>query len=181
VKISVDVDSVLMEGMRRLDEYNRMISFFDDNSVIENISYKGDLLNYINSGKTVGEIVRLAGGDWFETYEKIYDAINKKQLKVVEKKEISESEDPILEFLVALELFNKNKIYESYKIISNIIENDTANEQIKKFYSNLKLFISRYFNKRYGGENSCFSLNRAKLLDENIYISPTEGFLLSRL
>lgn len=181
VNESVNVDSVLMEGVQRLEKEKEMSSLFDDCSVIDNISYNGELLDYIDSGRTVGEIVRLAGGDWFETYVKIYEAINKGELKVAGRKETADGEDPILEFLVALELFNKNKIYEAYKIISKIIENNTANEQIKKFYSNLKLFISRYFYKRYGGENSCFSLNKSKLLDEKQYISPTEGFLLSRL
>jgi tetratricopeptide (TPR) repeat protein/putative sterol carrier protein len=43
------------------------------------------------------------------------------------------------------------------------------------------LHITRYFYKKFGGENTIFVLNRMRLLDEKIYIAPVEGFVLSRI
>jgi len=176
----VQVDEVLMKCMKRIDLYNDMLEHFNEKSILKAKGYEGRLKQYINSKNNVSRIIRLAGGDWFDIYKEIFNGITNGQIVVLEESE-EDIEDPVLEFLVALELFNKNKIYESYKIVHSLVRHHSVKEQIRKFYSNLKLFISRYFYKNYGGENSCFSLNRAKLSDEDIHISATEGFVLSRI
>ena len=63
----------------------------------------------------------------------------------------------------------------------SILSSGYHNEQIKKFYDNMVLYITKYFTKKFGGENTVFSVNRLKLLDEKIYISPVEGYVLSRV
>lgn len=176
----IQVDEILMKCMKRIDLFNDMKEHFNGKSILENKGYEGRLKEFINGKNNVSRIVKLVGGDWFDVYKEILSGINNGQIIVTDESE-DDLEDPVLEFLVALELFNKNKIYESYKIVHKIVRHHNVKEQIRKFYSNLKLFISRYFYKNYGGENSCFSLNRAKFSDEDIHISPTEGFILSRI
>lgn len=179
--ISIPVDFLILEGLRRKDDISRFFKLFSLNSVIEIRDENNPLKKYIDGVKTVGEIVREIGGDYFSTYEQIYTGIINGDIKIVSEKEFVETEDPIVKFIVALELFNKNKIYESLKSIISILSSGYKNDQIKKFYDNMVLYITKYFTKKFGGENTVFSVNRLKLLDEKIYISPTEGFVLSRI
>jgi len=116
-----------------------------------------------------------------KTYEKIYSGIIHGDIIAIGEGEYNEDEDPVIKFIIGLELFNKNKIYESFKMISSIINSGFKNEQIGKFYENMVLHITRYFYKKFGGENTIFVLNRMRLLDEKIYIAPVEGFVLSRI
>lgn len=180
----VSVENLLMEGLRRSDEMKNMLSYFNDYSIIEVVDPENDKIGFFDGKKTVRDVLLLKGGDDFVSYKLIYEGLKNKVYKIVGEKEsadILDNNDPITDFLVALELFNKNKIYESYKKVKTIISRGYKGEQILKFYDNLKIFITRYFYKKFGGENSCFALNRLKFLDEKIYITPTEGFVLSRI
>jgi curved DNA-binding protein CbpA len=180
----ISVDALLMEGLRRSDEMKNMLRYFNDNSVITVINEDEDKIGLFDGEKTVKEVVYLKGGDYFSTYKLIYEGLKNKVYRIITEKDdetLSTINDPILEFLVALELFNKGKIYESYKKIKGIISKGYKGEQVTKFYDNLKIFITKYFYKKFGGDNSCFALNRLKFLDDKIYITPTEGFVLSRI
>ncbi|MCB4205585.1 DUF4388 domain-containing protein [Deferribacterales bacterium Es71-Z0220] len=180
----VSVENLLMEGLRRSDEMKNMLKYFNDNSIIEVVDAENDKIGLFDGEKSVKEVLFLRGGDDFVTYKLIYEGLKSKIYKIVGEKESSDTpgvNDPILDFLVALELFNKGKIYESYKKVKTIISKGYKGEQVLKFYDNLKIFITKYFYKKFGGDNSCFALNRLKFLDEKIYITPTEGFVLSRI
>ncbi len=179
--VSMPVDFLILEGLRRKDDMSRFFKVFSQNSVIVVKDEQNPLKKYADGTKSVGEIVREIGGDYFSTYEQIYTGIINGTMKIVSEKEFVEPEDPIVKFIVALELFNKNKIYESLKSIISILNSGYQNDQIKKFYDNMVLYITKYFTKKFGGENTIFSVNRLKLLDEKIYISPVEGFVLSRM
>lgn len=178
--ISMSVDMLILEGLRRKDDMNRFLKIFNEKSVLILKDPEHPLCDVINGQRTVGEIVNIVGGDPFETYEKIYSGIVNGDIKVSGEGDFTEENDPIIRFIIGLELFNKNKIYESFKTVSSIINSGFKNEQIKKFYDNMVLHITKYFYKKFGGENTVFTINRLKLLDEKIYISPVEGFVLSR-
>jgi len=180
----VSVENLLMEGLRRSDEMKNMSKYFNDYSIIEVVDPENDKIGLFDGKKSVKEVLFLKGGDDFVTYKLIYEGLKNKIYKIIGGKEsadMSGINDPIMDFLVALELFNKGKIYESYKKVKTIISMGYKGEQILKFYDNLKIFITKYFYKKFGGDNSCFALNRLKFLDEKIYITPTEGFVLSRI
>ncbi|MCX8085191.1 MAG: DUF4388 domain-containing protein [Calditerrivibrio sp.] len=179
--ISIPVDYLILEGLRRKDDLARFFKVFTLNSIIEVKDPENPLQEYADGKKTVGEITKEIGGDYFETYEKIYSGIINGSIKIVSEGAFIEEDDPIVKFIVALELFNKNKTYESLKSIISIINSGYQNDQIKKFYDNMVLYITKNFNNKFGGENTVFSINRLKLLDEKIYISPVEGFVLSRI
>jgi hypothetical protein len=179
--ISIPVDFLILEGLRRKDELARFFKVFSLNSIIELKLDDHPLKKFVDGKKTVGEIVKEIGGDYFETYEQVFTGIINGIFKIVGEREFVEEEDPIVNFIVALELFNKNKVYESLKSVISILNSGYQNEQIKKFYENMVLYITKYFNKKFGGENTIFAVNRLKLLDEKVYISPIEGFVLSRI
>lgn len=176
-------DSLLMEGMRRLDERKNILNFMKYDSIPEMIDDDDEhpLFELVDGENTVNDIMKNSGGDPYLALETLYRGLRENKLKIIGEKEGELSEDPVIKFLVALELFNKGKIHESFQHISNIISSGYNNEQVIKFYENLKMFISRYFIKKYGGNNSCFDLNRLRLLDEKIYITPAEGYILSRI
>ncbi|MGC8925150.1 MAG: DUF4388 domain-containing protein [Calditerrivibrio sp.] len=179
--ISIPVDFLILEGLRRKDEVARFLKVFSYGSVLALKDDNHPLKKYIDGKKNVGEIIVEKGGDEFETLEEIFTGIINGSIKIVSEKEFVKEEDPIVKFIVALELFNKNKIYESLKNIMSILSSGYHNEQIKKFYDNMVLYITKYFTKKFGGENTVFSVNRLKLLDEKVYISPVEGYVLSRI
>lgn len=113
--VSMPVDFLILEGLRRKDDMSRFFKVFSQNSVIVVKDEQNPLKKYADGTKSVGEIVREIGGDYFSTYEQIYTGIINGTMKIVSEKEFVEPEDPIVKFIVALELFNKNKIYESLK------------------------------------------------------------------
>jgi len=180
---ALSVDELLMEGIRRADELKMFFKHFNDNSVIEVAISAKDEIKLFDGKKCVREVVELRGGDSFYTYKAIFEGIKDKVYKVVREKESFDihRENPVITFLVALELFNRGKIYESYKKIVHLVSKGYKNEQILRFYEKLKMFINKYFQNRYGGDNSLFSVNKSKLLNEKIYITPTEGFVLTRI
>ncbi|MCA1928211.1 MAG: DUF4388 domain-containing protein [Calditerrivibrio sp.] len=178
--ISLSVDMLILEGLRRKDDMDRFLKIFNEKSILVLKNPEHPLCDVINGQRTVGEIVNIVEGDAFETYEKIYSGIVNGDIKVSGEGDFTEENDPIIKFIIGLELFNKNKIYESFKTVSSIINSGFKNEQIKKFYDNMVLHITKYFYKKFGGENTVFTINRLKLLDEKIYIAPVEGFVLSR-
>lgn len=178
----INSESLLMEGVRRVDEEKNILNFIKYESVPQIIDdLDGNIFQYIDGERSVSEIIGYAGGDSFTVLETVYRALRENKIKIVGEKDVLFSEDPVIRFLVALELFNKGKVHESFQHVSLIIANGYKNEQIAKFHENLKLFITRYFVKKYGGNNSCFDLNRLRLLDEKIYITPSEGYILSRI
>lgn len=178
---SIPVDGIIMEGMRRKDELGNIFKFVSQDSVIEVVEDGSDVIMAVDSKKNLREIADAAGFDSFNTYKAIYDGLRKGTYKIIGQKKIEDEADPVLGFLIALELFNKNKIYESYRKILGIISSGYRGEQIVKFFENLKIYVIRMFYNKFGGDNSCFALNKIKLLDEKVYITPTEGFILSRI
>jgi hypothetical protein len=175
-------DSIIMEGMRRLDEKKNILNYLKYESIVSLVSgdTEGKIFSKIDGKKSVSEIINTVGGDSYLVLETLYRALREGKIKITGEKEIT-SGNPIVKFLVALELFNRGKIYESFQHVSSIISSGYQNDQIFKFYENLKLFVTRYFVKKYGGNTSCFDLNRLRLLDEKIYITPVEGYILSRI
>ncbi len=179
----LSTDELLMEGMRRLDEEKLFYKFLRPESIpiLTDDEVSGDIFDLIDGKRCVGEIISIYGMDEFETLEKIYRALKEGKIKIDSFKNDYNDENPILKFLVALELFNKGKIYDSYNELKEIILKGYKNEQVIRFFDSLKIYIAKYFNLKYGGNNTCFDLNRSKLLDTTLYITPTEGFVLSRI
>jgi hypothetical protein len=181
--ILLSTDELLMEGMRRLDEEKQFYKFLRPESIpiITDENLTGDIFDLIDGKKCLAEILKIYGMDEFESLEKIYRALREGKIKIDSFKNNFLMENPILKFLVALELFNKGKIYDSYKELKTIINRGYKNEQVIRFFDSLKVYIAKYFNLKYGGNNTCFELNKTKLLDTRLYITPTEGFILSRI
>lgn len=180
---AISVDELLMEGIRRADELKMFFNYFNESSIIEVNDKSKDEIKLFDGKKCVREVLEGYGGDSFNVYKKIYEGIKDKTYKVIGEKDFQDfnGESPVISFLVALELFNKGKIYESYKKIAHVVSSGYKNEQILRFFENLKIFIDKYFQNKYGGDNSLFTVNKTKLLNEKIYITPTEGFVLTRI
>ncbi|MEF3254581.1 MAG: DUF4388 domain-containing protein, partial [Deferribacterales bacterium] len=179
--INISVDMLILEGLRRKDDMGRFFKVYSNKSILALKNSDYPIKDVVDGKRTVYEIVTTLGGDYFKTYELIYTGIINGDLYIVEEGDYIEENDPIVKFIIGLELFNKNKIYESFKTIQSIINSGFKNEHVKKFYDNMVLHITRYFYKKFGGESTVFTINRLKLLDEKIYITPVEGFVLSRI
>ncbi len=182
-QISLSTDELLMEGMRRIDEEKRISKYLKPESipVLVNTDLTGGIFDLIDGQKCVGEILSIYGMDEFAVMEKIYKLLESGDIKIDSFKNDYNDINPILKFLIALELFNKGKIYDSYNELLNIINMGYKNEQVTRFFDSLKIYIAKYFNAKYGGNNTCFDLNKNKFLDTNLYVTPTEGFILSRI
>lgn len=178
---SIPVDGIIMEGIRRKDELGNIFKYVSLDSVINAVKDDSDVLHAVDGKRNLKEIADAAGFDSFNTFRSVYDGLKNGMYKIVGKKPVQDEADPVIGFLIALELFNKNRIYESYRKILGIISSGYRGEQIVKFFENLKIYVTRMFYNKFGGDNSCFALNRIKLLDEKVYITPTEGFILSRI
>lgn len=179
--INISVDMLILEGLRRKDDMGRFFKVYSNKSILALKNSDYPIKDVVDGKRTVYEIVTTLGGDYFKTYELIYTGIINGDLYIVEEGDYIEENDPIVKFIIGLELFNKNKIYESFKTIQSIINSGFKNEHVKKFYDNMVLHITRYFYKKFGGESTVFTINRLKLIDEKIYITPVEGFVLSRI
>ncbi|KAA0259439.1 DUF4388 domain-containing protein [Deferribacter autotrophicus] len=179
---SISVDEILFECIRRKDEldlYKKVLDESDIIKVVDSSDLSGDLKKFIDGKRCIGEILFEIGGDYLETYKQLYQLFLDKKIEKIGKKEVKE--DPTVSFLVALELYGRGRIYESYNITKNLYDKYKSSQIIKNFYQNLVIFVNNFFEKKVGGENSCFKVNSYKLLDQRIFLTPKEGFILSRI
>ncbi|MGA1847673.1 DUF4388 domain-containing protein [Deferribacter abyssi] len=179
---AISVDEILFECVRRKDELDLFKKALGESDIIKLVDLHGiseDLQKLIDGKRCIKEILFEIGSDHFETYKKLYQLYLDKKIEKIGKKKYKE--DPTLSFLIALELYGKGRIYESYNITKNLYNEYKNSQIIKNFYQNLVIFVNNFFEKRMGGENSCFKVNSYKLLDQRIFLTPKEGFILSRI
>ncbi|MGA1862317.1 DUF4388 domain-containing protein [Deferribacter thermophilus] len=180
--IAIKIDEILFEAIRRKDElalYRKVLSEKDIIKLNTSEQEYSSLANVIDGKKSVHEIIYELGGDYVDNYKLLYELfLNKKLIKVGTKEDIY---NPSVTFLLALELFGKGKIYDSYIQIKSLYDKYPEGLTIKNFYQNLVVHVDKLFEKTFGGENACFKVNNLKLLDQKIYLTPKDGYVVSRI
>lgn len=180
--VKIKVEEVLFESIRRHDElelYRKVLKESDVIKISDNSNISEQYKDVIDGKKTVHEIIYTVGGDYIDVYKQLYDLFMNKKIEKIGTK--SDPYDPSIKFLIALELFGKGRVYDSYILIKDLYQKYGKGVAIKNFYKNLVIFTDNAFEKKLGGEKACFKVNNIKLLDQKIYLTPKDGYVVSRL
>jgi hypothetical protein len=194
VLIKIDINTLLFEGIRRKDEWNRIRSAFPNNDVILSLRSDTDLkslsltpmqkklLYLLTLKKPISEIIlELHGSDFlvcfglFELYE----------MNLIEVTEVTrpaaEPESPAKLFNRGLELMQSHKYQEAISVFQEVVrvdpQNAWASEQIEQ--AEKALCQEYYRNSVPAGKVPYFLIPESSLTRHNL--SHEEGFVASRI
>jgi tetratricopeptide (TPR) repeat protein len=140
IPISLDINTIIFEGVRRKDEWARIRAVFPGNNVVLAIRKNADLkslalkplqkklLFLVNQGKTISEmLLELHGSDFqvnFALFE-LYD------MNVIEVKEVREAppprDDPGMLFTRGQELMKAKRYQEAITVFQEVLRLDPLN------------------------------------------------------
>jgi tetratricopeptide (TPR) repeat protein len=194
ILISIDINAILFEGVRRKDEWARIREVFPSNDVVLALRRGADLkslaltplqkkmLFLVTQGKTISEIIlEVHGSDFLVNYElfQLYDG------NVLEVEDVGapvpKEDSPATLFSRGLELMQNGKYSDAIAVFQETLrldpQNVWADEQIEKAEKALCQEI--YKTSIAGDRVPCFLVPETSLTRYNL--THQEGFVASRI
>lgn len=108
VKVSINTQALMMEGMRRMDEWPNIQSVLPTTDIyfkkVDNIQIPGNIgleeknvLDLISPEKSLGDLIRISGLGRFLTYQSVYNLLKMNLIEKTKKKEVEEEKKQIKE------------------------------------------------------------------------------------
>ncbi|MEJ5307545.1 MAG: DUF4388 domain-containing protein [candidate division WOR-3 bacterium] len=108
VKVSINTQALMMEGMRRMDEWPNIQSVLpttdiyfkkvDNTQIPENIGLEEkSVLDLISPEKSLGDLIRISGLGRFLTYQSVYNLLKMNLIEKTKKREVEEEKKEVKE------------------------------------------------------------------------------------
>jgi tetratricopeptide (TPR) repeat protein len=194
ILIKIDINSLLFEGIRRKDEWNRIRSVFPNNDVVLSLRSDTDLKNLnltpmqkkllylLTLKKPISEIIlELHGSDFLVSFE-LFQLF---EMNLIEVEQVvhapAEPESPARLFNKGLELMQSHKYQEAIAVFQEVIrvdpQNAWASEQVEQ--AEKALCQDFYRSSVPAGKIPYFLVPESSLTRHNL--SHEEGFVASRI
>jgi hypothetical protein len=194
IQISLDINTIIFEGVRRKDEWARIRSIFPSNNVVLAIRKGAELksldlkhlqkklLFLVSQGKTIADmLLELHGSDFHVNFAlfQLYD------MNVLEVKEVREApvvlEDPGIIFNRAQELMKAQRYQEAIGVIQEVLRVDPLNARADELLESAEKALCQelYRTSTPADQTPHFIVPESALT--RFSLSHQEGFVASRI
>ncbi|HEY4716533.1 MAG TPA: DUF4388 domain-containing protein [bacterium] len=155
-RLSLNTQNLLMEGLKRMDEWNVIKDIIPSNNILIGI---GDepitveltptlqkIISCIEGRASVGEVIKKAQLGEFNTYKLLYQLVKARVLKVVEKEEKPTVEDGTKRLSSAIEKYNHLYSFIVQRIHEEVPDFKLS-DSLPAFFDDLTDKQKRIFNK----------------------------------
>ncbi len=194
IPIAITVDFILMEGLRRVDEWQVIREAFPTLDIILDWSEKKaasaggageeSLLELINGRNTIQDICDQSPINDFETCNLLYHLYRDRKLRKIGTRsshEILEGDDPKRLIGRGKAFYQKGKFEDAIPFFEGVIKVQPHHQEAKRFLARSISAVQDELLKALGSPNAVLEIDKGFRLEEAQDLTASEGFVLSRI